>query len=110
MRTIAALLLLTGIAFSAAQAQLIDGAPTGPSVTDGVPVAPKHDMLVVPADSILMVRMARPLLKCPMPVSRGIIRDSSAVVRPGARDSLPQKPAVMPTQRPNCVNPLFDQR
>jgi hypothetical protein len=110
MRTIATILVLTGITVPAAQAQIADGVPTGPQVVDGAPVAPKHDMLVVPADSIRMVRMAKPLLKCPMPVSRGIIRDSNAIVRPGARDSLPQKPAAMPIQRPNCTNPLFAQR
>lgn len=110
MRTIAALLLLTGIAVSAAQAQLIDGVPTSPRVTDGVPVAPRHDMLVVRADSILMVRMAKPLLKCPMPVSRGIVRDSVAVVRPREQTAPSRKPVAIPTQRANCVNPLFAER
>lgn len=110
MRTIATTLLLAGIAVTAAQAQIIDSVPAGPQVVDGVPVAPMHGEHVIPADSLLIVRMAIPLLKCPMPVSHGIVRDSTAVVRPGEHGAPPRKPAAMPTQRANCVNPLFARR
>lgn len=111
MRTIATILVLTGIAVSAAQAQIIDGVPTGAQVVDGVPVTPKHGEHVLPADSLQVRRMAViPLLKCPMPVSHGIVRDSSAVVRPREHGTSPRRPIRMPTQRANCVNPLFAER
>ena len=111
MRIIATILVLTGIAVSAAQAQIIDGVPTGPQFVDGVPVTPKHDEHVLPADSLKARRMAViPLLKCPMPVSHGIVRDSSAVVRPRGHGVSSRKPVPMPTQRANCVNPLFAER
>lgn len=110
MRSIAAVLILTGITVPAAQAQVVDGVPTGPRIVDGVPVAPKHAEVTFPADSVHIVRMARPLLKCPMPVSHGIVRDSAALLRRGDHGAPPRKPAVMPVQRPNCVNPLFAKR
>jgi hypothetical protein len=110
MRAIAAVLVLTGVAVPAAQAQIIDAAPTGPQVMADGPAAPTHDMLVIQADSIQMERMVSPLLTCPMPVSRGIVRDSSAVVRPREHTAPSRKSVAIPTQRANCVNPLFAER
>ena len=100
MRTIATIVLLAGVAVTAAQAQAIDSLPNGP----------RQGELVLPADSIMQLMAAIPLRKCPRPVSHGIVRDSTAVVRPGEHGAPLHKPAAMPTQRANCVNPLFAKR
>jgi hypothetical protein len=98
MRTLATMLILAGVTATSAQAQM----------TDSVPIGPRDSALVLLGDSVNTRLMALvPLLKCPMPVSRGVSRDSLAVVRPQEHAAPSQKPVAIPTQRANCVNPMF---
>lgn len=98
MHIVVTVALLAGLAVSSAQAQYVDGVPVGPGRGDSVP----------PARPVQFQLMAAiPVLRCPMPVSHGITGDSAAVVRPQEHSVPSQKPVAIPTQRANCVNPMF---
>jgi hypothetical protein len=98
MRSLATILILAAVTATSVQAQM----------TDGVPIGPRDSALVLLGDSVHMRPMAAiPLLKCPMPVSRGIVRDSAVVAHPQEHGAPSQKPVAIPTQRANCVNPMF---
>ena len=98
MRALATMLILAGVTATSAQAQM----------TDGVPIGPRDSALVLLGDSVHVRLMAAvPLPKCPMPVSRGIVRDSAVVAHPQEHAAPSQKPVAIPTQRANCMNPMF---
>ena len=98
MRTLAAMLILSGLTATSSQAQMIEGGPIGA----------RDSALALPGDSVHMWLMAAiPVLRCPMPVSHGITGDSAAVVRPQEHSVPSQKPVAIPTQRSNCVNRMF---
>lgn len=98
MSTLATMLVLAGVTATSAQAQMIDSIQRGP----------RDSALVLPGDSVHMWLMAAvPLLECPMPISHGIVRDSTVVVRPQEHVAASEKPVAIPTQRATCMNPRF---